>query len=52
MERTFAGGLFLGRYDLSGILPFPEQTFEDRDQGDAFLCGLEDFLVKKRTLTT
>lgn len=47
MERTFAGGLFLGRYDLSQILPFPEQTFEDRDQGDAFLCGLEDFLSKK-----
>ena len=47
MERTFAGGLFLGRYDLSQILPFPEQTFEDRDQGDAFLCGLEDFLSKR-----
>jgi alkylation response protein AidB-like acyl-CoA dehydrogenase len=46
MERTFAGGLFLGRYDLSQIIPFPEQTIEDRDQGDAFLCRLEEFLRK------
>ena len=44
MERTFAGGLFLGRHDLSQITPFPEQTIEDRDQGDAFLCRLEEFL--------
>jgi alkylation response protein AidB-like acyl-CoA dehydrogenase len=44
MERTFAGGLFLGKYDLSQITPFPQQTTEDRDQGDAFLCRLEEFL--------
>jgi alkylation response protein AidB-like acyl-CoA dehydrogenase len=44
MERTFAGGLFLGRHDLSQITPFPEQTMEDRDQGDAFLYRLEEFL--------
>ena len=44
LETTFAGGLFLGRYDLSQITPFPQQTTEDRDQGDAFLCRLEDFL--------
>jgi alkylation response protein AidB-like acyl-CoA dehydrogenase len=44
MERTFAGGLFLGRYDFLQLAPFPEQTFEDRDQGDAFLSRLEDFL--------
>src|SRR5512145_3389007 len=44
MERTFAGGLFLGSCDWSQIAPFPEQTTEDRDQGDAFLCRLEDFL--------
>lgn len=44
MERTFAGGLFLGRYDLSQITPFPQQTTEDRDQGDAFLYRLEVFL--------
>ena len=44
LETTFAGGLFLGRYDLSQITPFPQQTTEDRDQGDAFLCRLEEFL--------
>jgi len=44
MERTFAGGLFLGRLDLERIMPFPEQTTEDRDQGDAFLQRLERFL--------
>ena len=47
MERTFAGGLFLGRHDLSQIMPFPEQTMEDRDQGDAFLSRLEDFLASR-----
>jgi hypothetical protein len=44
MERTFAGGLFLGTCDWSQITPFPEQTTEDRDQGDAFLSRLEEFL--------
>jgi alkylation response protein AidB-like acyl-CoA dehydrogenase len=44
LETTFAGGLFLGRYDLSQITPFPQQTTEDRDQGDAFLYRLEEFL--------
>jgi alkylation response protein AidB-like acyl-CoA dehydrogenase len=47
MERTFAGGLFLGRHDLSQIMPFPEQTMEDRDQGDAFLSRLENFLASR-----
>jgi alkylation response protein AidB-like acyl-CoA dehydrogenase len=45
LERTFAGGLFLGRHDLPQIMPFPHQTTEDRDQGDAFLCRLEEFLA-------
>ena len=44
MERTFAGGLFLGRADFSQIFPFPQQSTEDRDQGDAFLERLEAFL--------
>jgi alkylation response protein AidB-like acyl-CoA dehydrogenase len=43
-ERTFAGGLFLGRYDLGQIHPYPSQALEDRDQGDAFLSKLEEFL--------
>lgn len=44
LERTFVGGLFLGRWNAAQILPFPEQGAEDRDQGDAFLSRLEDFL--------
>lgn len=44
LERTFAGGLFMGNYDVSQIMPFPEQSTEDRDQGDAFLQRLESFL--------
>ena len=41
---TFAGGLFLGRLDLRAMHPFPQQSHEDRDQGDAFLGRLETFL--------
>jgi len=44
MERTFAGGLFLGRCDFGQMHPFPEQSAEDRDQGDAFLQRLGNFL--------
>jgi alkylation response protein AidB-like acyl-CoA dehydrogenase len=41
---TFAGDLFMGSFDLSGIRPFPTQTAEDRDQGDVFLGLLGSFL--------
>src|SRR6201993_689690 len=43
-ERGFAGGLFMGRFNLRRIHPFPLQSLEDRDRGDAFLQGLETFL--------
>ena len=43
-RETFAGGLFLGRLDLGALHPFPQQSHEDRDQGDAFLARLETFL--------
>jgi alkylation response protein AidB-like acyl-CoA dehydrogenase len=46
-EQTFASGLFMGSYNLSGIDPFPTQTTEDRDQGDAFLNALNELLHKK-----
>jgi len=45
--RTFAAGLFMGECNLSGIRPFPEQTSETRDQGDAFLQRLETILREK-----
>ena len=46
-EDTFASGLFMGSFDLSGIDPFPMQSTEDRDQGDAFLNALEKLLREK-----
>src|SRR5256714_7253911 len=46
-KGSFAEGIFMGRLDLSRMLPFPEQSAEDRDQGDAFLQQLRKFLQEK-----
>ncbi len=46
-KESFVSKLFMGRPDLLGIAPFPEQRAEDRDQGDAFLQRLETFLRDK-----
>jgi len=46
-KGSFAEGLFMGRLDLDRLLPFPEQSAEDRDQGDAFLQQLEKFLLEQ-----
>jgi alkylation response protein AidB-like acyl-CoA dehydrogenase len=43
-EQGFAGGLFMGRFNLPGIFPYPQQSAEDRDKGDLFLQKLEIFL--------
>jgi alkylation response protein AidB-like acyl-CoA dehydrogenase len=43
-ERGFAGGLFMGRFNLPQIHPFPAQSLEDSDRGDAFLQQLGAFL--------
>jgi alkylation response protein AidB-like acyl-CoA dehydrogenase len=43
-KTSFAADLFMGRFDATKLLPFPEQSTEDRDQGDAFLQRLEAFL--------
>ncbi|CAN5908380.1 acyl-CoA dehydrogenase family protein [soil metagenome] len=40
----FAASLFDGNPALSLLLPFPSQSFEDKDQGDAFLLRLKTFL--------
>src|SRR5260370_23435966 len=45
--RTFVGDLFMGRFDLGDLYPFPTQSTEDRDQGDAFLHQLEALLRDK-----
>jgi alkylation response protein AidB-like acyl-CoA dehydrogenase len=42
--RTFAGGMFMGEFNLSTVHPFPVQSVEDRNQGDAFLKKLETLL--------
>lgn len=44
---SFVSGLFMGHFDPRSLLPFPEPSAEDRDQGDAFLEKLEDFLKAK-----
>lgn len=44
---SFAGGLFMGRYDLEALHPYPVQRVEDRDQGDAFIERLGGFLKEK-----
>lgn len=45
-RRTgFGGSLFLGSPDFGQIFPFPSQSLEDRDQGDAFLDELDAVLA-------
>src|SRR5258708_12397303 len=44
VERGFAGGLFMGRFNVAGIHAFPSQSAEDRDHGAPFLEQLEAFL--------
>ncbi len=43
---NFAGKLFMGEFDLIGIYPFPEQTVEERTEGDRFLDELREILDK------
>jgi alkylation response protein AidB-like acyl-CoA dehydrogenase len=40
----FVSGLFMGEFGFSALHPFPAQSAEDRQQGDAFLQRLEVFL--------
>lgn len=46
-ERTFAGGLFMGEFNLSEVSPFPSQREEDRVHGREFLTKLETVLREK-----
>lgn len=43
-ERGFCGGLFMGKLHLNAIHPFPGQSGEARDQGDAFLERMATYL--------
>ena len=42
----FAASLFMGQPNLASLLPFPKQSAEDHDQGDAFLARLQRFLLE------
>jgi alkylation response protein AidB-like acyl-CoA dehydrogenase len=46
-EHGFAGGLFMGCFNLARIHPFPTQSVEDRERGAAFLQRLEVFLKER-----
>ncbi len=39
-----AAGIFFGEPDFSSLLPFPKQSVDDRDQGDAFISRLKRLL--------
>src|ERR1044072_101361 len=41
---SFASNLFIGRYDFDRIFPFPEQSAEDRSEGEGFLGELRAYL--------
>jgi alkylation response protein AidB-like acyl-CoA dehydrogenase len=45
-HASFAGGLFMGRYDLSLIQPFPVQPESDRQAGADFLRKIEQFVLE------
>src|SRR5207302_10332871 len=38
---SLASTLFIGRFDLDRIYPWPEQSAEDRESGKEFLANLE-----------
>ena len=42
--RSFAGDLFMGRFDLAHVYPFPEQSAADAEAGRPFLTELERIL--------
>ncbi len=46
-RNSFAGSLFMGNPDIGAISPFPAQSIEDEDQGDAFLSRLGEFMEQK-----
>lgn len=44
---SFGGKLFMGDFDPSLLFPFPQQSPEDKAEGDAFIEKLEIFLKEK-----
>jgi alkylation response protein AidB-like acyl-CoA dehydrogenase len=44
-RNSLAGSFFMGSPDFRRIIPFPQQTSEDRARGDAFLAQLRQLLT-------
>ena len=44
---TFVGEIFMGRIPWELVYPYPEQSLEDRMEGDRFLIQLERYLRDK-----
>ena len=44
---AFAAGMFMGRFDLRALTPFPEQSDEDRTIGDEMVRQVSDFLTER-----
>lgn len=43
---SFAGSLFMGNFDASPILPFAEETPEEKKRTDALIKKLDDYLTE------
>ena len=43
-SKSFAGDIFMGKFSLNNIYPFPEQSEEDIASGASFLSNLENLL--------
>ena len=43
-SASLGSSLFMGNPNFDTVVPFPAQSLEDEDQGDAFLKRLEEFL--------
>ena len=41
---SFASNLFVGKFGIDRIFPWPEQSAEDRTAGEAFLAELKEYL--------
>ncbi|MDH3973889.1 MAG: acyl-CoA dehydrogenase family protein [Deltaproteobacteria bacterium] len=44
---SFVGDLFMGKLNMDAIMPFPEQSEEDKKAGDELIAKLKPFLAKE-----
>lgn len=43
-NQGFASKLFLGQFDPTSLVPFPDQSAEDKQIGDEYIASLSDYL--------